>query len=87
MSWQETLMGAVGVAFVGTLFVVLLIQGAATWRARMATHREDGYRRLAAESAEAQQRSAAALEQLRAEVADIRRLLNEVEEPFAGRPA
>ena len=90
MSWQEALMGAAGVAFAGTILVVLMVQIASTWRARMAVARESGFRKLADEGAQAQQRTAAQLEQVLAELADIRerttameRVLREVNEPWA----
>ncbi len=35
MTWQEAVMGASGMAFVLVITVVLIMQGAATWRARM----------------------------------------------------
>ncbi|MEU5563305.1 hypothetical protein [Micromonospora musae] len=89
MTWQEALMGAVGVLFAGAITVAVIVQVAAVWRARMSVTREEAYRRLAEESTEAQQETARQLAVANAELATIRerttaleRVLKEVGEPW-----
>lgn len=89
MTWQEAVMGASGMAFVLVITVVLIMQGAATWRARMAVAREEAHRRLSEEAVEAQRETAQKLEKVLAELAVIRektsaleRALAEVGEPW-----
>ena len=96
MTWQEAVMGASGMAFVLVITVVLIMQGAATWRARMAVAREEAHRRLAEEAVQAQREATQAqretarhLETVLAELAVIRekttaleRALAEVGEPW-----
>jgi Tfp pilus assembly protein PilO len=89
MTWQEAVMGASGMAFVLVITVVLIMQGAATWRARMAVAREEAHRRLAEDATRAQRETASQLEKVLAELAVIRektsaleRALAEVGEPW-----
>ena len=89
MTWQEAVMGASGMAFVLVITVVLIMQGAATWRARMAVAREEAHRALAEEATRVQQETARQLEKVLAELAVIRektsaleRSLAEVGEPW-----
>ncbi|GAA0963577.1 hypothetical protein [Virgisporangium aurantiacum] len=89
MTWQEAVMGASGMAFVLVITVVLIMQGAATWRARMTVAREEAHRRLSEDAIKAQQETAAKLEKVLAELAVIRektsaleRALAEVGEPW-----
>lgn len=89
MTWQEAVMGGIGMVLFGTFVVVVIIQIAATWRARMSVTREDAYRLLAEEATRAHQKTAQQLEQMTAELSAIRertseleRVLKEVEEPW-----
>lgn len=89
MTWQEALMGAGALVFTGAIVVVVSIQVAATWRARMSVAREDAYRRLAEQATNAQQETSRQLAAATAELATIRerttsleRLLKEVGEPW-----
>lgn len=90
MTWQEALMGASALVFTGTIVVVVIIQVAATWRARVSAAREEAYRRLAEAATQAQQKTAQQLEQVLADLAalqertsHLQRVLKEVEEPWA----
>lgn len=89
MTWQEALMGATAFVFTGTIVVVVIIQVAATWRARMSVTREEAYRRLAEQATDAQQETARQLAVATNELAAIRerttaleRVLKEVGEPW-----
>lgn len=89
MTWQEAVMGASGIAFVLVITVVIIVQGGATWRARMVVAREEAHRQLAEEAVAAQRQTAAQLEKVLAELAVIRektaaleRTLAEVGEPW-----
>jgi hypothetical protein len=89
MTWQEALMGAMAMLLFGTILVVVIVQAAATWRARMSVAREQAYRRLAEEATAAQQETARQLATATAELATIRerttaleRVLKEVGEPW-----
>jgi hypothetical protein len=84
------MMGAAAMTFTGVIVVVVIVQLAATWRARASAAREEAYRRLAEESTQAQQRTAQQLAQVLAELAalqertsQLQRVLKEVEEPWA----
>jgi hypothetical protein len=90
MTWQEAVMGASGMAFTGVIVVVVIVQLAATWRARASVAREEAYRRLAEEASQAHQRTAQQLDQVLVELAalqermgQLQRVLKEVEEPWA----
>lgn len=90
MTWQETVMGASTMILFTALVVVVIVQVAATWRARMSVAREEGYRRLSEEATVVQQRTSQQLEAIHAELAAVRerttaleRVLKEVEEPWA----
>lgn len=72
-------------ALITVLIVVVVWQGFATWRARASVAREEAYRKLAEQSAAAQQRTAEEeqkisedLGDLRARVATIEKLLRDV---------
>ena len=69
MTWQEALMGAMAMALFGVFLVVVIVQLAATWRARASAAREDAYRLLATEATAAQQKTAQQLDQALAELA------------------
>jgi hypothetical protein len=89
MTWQEAVMGASGMAFVLVITVVIIVQVASTWRARMSVAREEAHRQLAEDAARVQQETARQLEQIRTELAAINertagleRLLAQVGEPW-----
>ncbi|GIJ66824.1 hypothetical protein [Virgisporangium ochraceum] len=89
MTWQEAVMGASGIAFVLVVTVAIIIQGGATWRARMVVAREEAHRRLAEDALAAQRQTAERLDTVLAELAVVRektatleRTLAEVGEPW-----
>ncbi|GAA1037864.1 hypothetical protein GCM10009557_52390 [Virgisporangium ochraceum] len=89
MTWQEAVMGASGIAFVLVVTVAIIIQGGATWRARMVVAREEAHRRLAEDAQAAQRQTAERLDTVLAELAVVRektatleRTLAEVGEPW-----
>ena len=89
MTWQEALMGASALLFTGAIVIVVIVQVAATWRARMSVAREEAYRRLAEEAAAAQRNTVDRLDEIRTELATVQerttrleRLLSEVGEPW-----
>jgi hypothetical protein len=89
MTWQEALMGATAFVFTGAIVVVVIIQVAATWRARMSVTREEAYRSLVEQATNAQQETARQLAAATNELAAIRerttaleRVLKEVGEPW-----
>ena len=71
-SWTEAAIAIAGIALVGSVLIVALWQLLATWRTRMTGARETEYRKLADESLAAQTRTAAALEQVLAELRSLR---------------
>ena len=70
--WTEAAIAIAGIALVGSVLIVALWQLLATWRTRMTGARETEYRKLADESLAAQTRTAAALEQVLAELRSLR---------------
>ncbi|GIF75113.1 hypothetical protein [Asanoa siamensis] len=92
MTWQEAVMGATGVLFAGAIVVVVIVQAAATWRARMSVTREEAYRTLVEQATAAQEETARQLAAVHAELATVRdrttaleRMLKEVGEPWEAR--
>jgi Tfp pilus assembly protein PilO len=71
-NWPEAAIAIAGIALVGSVLVVAVWQLLATWRTRMVGARETEYRKLAEESLAAQARTAAAVEQLLAELRSLR---------------
>ena len=71
-NWPEAAIAIAGIALVGSVIIVAVWQLLATWRTRMGGSRETEYRKLAQQSLEAQTRSAAALEQVLAELRSLR---------------
>jgi Tfp pilus assembly protein PilO len=71
-NWPEAAIAIAGIALVGSVIIVAVWQLLATWRTRMLGSRETEYRQLAQQSLEAQARSAAALEQVLAELRSLR---------------
>jgi hypothetical protein len=71
-NWPEAAIAIAGIALVGSVIIVAVWQLLATWRTRMSGSREREYRKLAEESLAAQTRTAAAIEQLLAELRSVR---------------
>jgi hypothetical protein len=78
-SWPEASIAIAGIAFVTIVISVLLWQIFATGRTGLSAKRENAYQRLAEESAEAQNRTATALESTASELADLRQRTAELE--------
>ena len=70
-NWPEAAIAIAGIALVGSVIIVAVWQLLATWRTRMVGSRETEYRKLVEQSLDAQTRTAAALEQV---LAELRRL-------------
>jgi len=84
--WPEAAVAIAGIAFITVVITVVVWQVFATGRTGLSARREQSYRTLAEESAEAQRSAAAALEkavaelgELRKQTAELERLLKEVE--------
>lgn len=84
--WPEAAIAIAGIALVTIIVVAVLWQVFSTWRARMSVAREEGYRKLAEEVTDAQAKTATGLEatareltDLRERVAELERMLKEVE--------
>ncbi len=71
-SWPEAAIAIAGIALVGSVIIVAVWQLLATWRTRMTGSRETEYRKLAEESLAVQTRTAAAIEQVLAELRSLR---------------
>lgn len=71
-NWPEAAIAIAGIALVGSVVIAAVWQLLATWRARMAGSQEAAYRKLAEQSAEAQARTAATLEEALAELRRLR---------------
>lgn len=85
LTWQTVTFLVGSVTAVSLVAIVVVWQVASAWRARTSAVREVAYRELAAEAAKAQERTSAALEELREEfrnlctrTAELERLLKEV---------
>lgn len=78
-SWADASIAIAGVAFVTVVASVLIWQIFATGRTGLSAKRENAYQKLAEESAEAQNRTAAGLEKTAAELADLRGRTAELE--------
>lgn len=63
-NWPEAAIAIAGMVLVGSVIVIVVWQTMATWRTRNSESRETDYRELAEDCADAQRRTAAALEQL-----------------------
>ena len=77
--WAEASIAIAGIAFVTIVISVLIWQIFATGRTGLSAKRENAYQRLAEESAEAQNRTASALEATATELADLRVRTSELE--------
>lgn len=90
MNWPEAITGAAAILLFTAIMVVTIYQVGATWRARLAVAREEAYRTLAEQSTAAAADTARRLAQVEADLAavreqttELRRLLREVDEPWA----
>jgi len=77
--WADAAIAIAGIAFITIVISVLVWQIFATGRTGLSAKRENAYQRLAEESAEAQNRTASALESTAAELADLRQRTTELE--------
>ena len=77
--WADAAIAIAGIAFITIVISVLVWQIFATGRTGLSAKRENAYQRLAEESAEAQNRTAAALETTAKELADLRTRTSELE--------
>jgi hypothetical protein len=77
--WADAAIAIAGIAFITIVISVLVWQIFATGRTGLSAKRENAYQRLAEESADAQNRTAAALESTATEVADLRQRTTELE--------
>lgn len=78
-TWSDIGIPLVFITLVGVLLIVFVWQVFATSRAKSSVAREEAYRALADESAQAQQRTATALEELTAELRSVRARADELE--------
>lgn len=84
--WPEAAIAIAGIAFITTVLTVLIWQIFSTGRTGLSARREQAYRKLAEETAEAQRATAAQLEkatlelgELRKQTTELARVLKEVE--------
>lgn len=78
-TWSDIGIPLVFLVLVGVVVTVLIWQIFATSRAKSSVAREEAYRALAEESAQAHQRTAAALEELTGELRSVRARADELE--------
>ncbi|MGH3090936.1 MAG: hypothetical protein ACRDOG_01205 [Gaiellaceae bacterium] len=78
-SWADASIAIAGVAFVTIVISIVVWQIFATGRTGISAKRENAYRKLAEESAEAQRRTADQLEKTTSELAQLRRQTTELE--------
>jgi len=76
--FNEHLVATVAVVMVFLIPIVLLIQLGATWRARMIAARDEAYRELAQQAAEAQKPAVEEIAALRKQVESLEKFLREV---------
>jgi hypothetical protein len=79
MNWPDAVVATAGALGVFALIAVIVWQVFATGRASMVAKREEAYRKLAEESADAQSRTAARLTELVSEVQELRVRTSELE--------
>jgi Tfp pilus assembly protein PilO len=77
--WPEAAIAIAGILMVTVVVAVAIWQVFATGRTGLSAKRENAYRKLAEESAEAQRRTAEQLEKATAELAQLRRQTSELE--------
>ena len=78
-SWPEASIAIAGIAFVTVVASMAIWQIFATGRTGLSAKRENAYQKLAEESADAQNRSAAGLEKPATELAELRERTAELE--------
>ena len=78
-AWPDAAVAIAGVVLVLAVSVAVIAAVASTLQARMSVQREVAYRKLAEDSAAAQNRTAAELGDLRARTGEIERLIKAVE--------
>lgn len=78
-SWADAGIAIAGIAFITVVLSVLIWQIFSTGRTGLSAKRENAYRKLAEDSAEAQNRIADGLEKATAELADLRQRTAELE--------
>jgi hypothetical protein len=78
-SWADASIAIAGVAFITIVISIVVWQIFATGRTGISAKRENAYRKLAEESAEAQRRTADQLEKATSELAQPRRQTTELE--------
>lgn len=90
MTWPEAAAGIAAITLLGVVVAVVIWQAGAVWRARMLGAREEAYRLSAEQATQAQRQTVQQLEQVRAELTglrerseEMRRVLTEVEQPWA----
>jgi Tfp pilus assembly protein PilO len=77
--WTEASIAIAGIVFVTVVVSILIWQIFSTGRTGLSAKRENAYRKLAEESTEAQQRTAATLERAVADLSDLRDRTAELE--------
>jgi hypothetical protein len=78
-AWPDAAVAIAGVVLVLAVSVAVIAAVASTLQARMSVQREVAYRKLAEDSAEAQNRTADALGELRSRTGELERLIKTVE--------
>jgi hypothetical protein len=77
--WAEASIAIAGIAFITIVISVLIWQIFSTGRTGLSAKRENAYQKLAEDSAQAQNRTAAGLEKAAAELAELRERTAELE--------
>ena len=77
--WSDAGIAIAGIAFVTIVVSVLIWQIFSTGRTGLSAKRENAYQRLAEEATQAQQRTAATLEQAVSELSELRMRTTELE--------
>jgi hypothetical protein len=78
-SWPDAAVAIAGIVLVLAISVAVIAAVASTLQARMSVQREVAYRKLAEDSAEAQNRTATELGELRARTGELERLIKTVD--------
>jgi len=77
--WAEASVAIAGIAFITIVISVIVWQVFATSRTGLSAKREQSYRKLAEEAAEAQRDTTAVLEKVVAELGELRKQTGELE--------
>jgi Tfp pilus assembly protein PilO len=77
--WAEASIAIAGIAFITIVISVLIWQIFSTGRTGLSAKRENAYQKLAEDSAQAQNRTAAGLEKAAAELGELRERTAELE--------